>query len=119
MSLPPALAFWQLPSAGAWPLLVLTGVLGTGGWLAFTRAFQLADASAIAPYEFSKLPIVALLAYLLFAEVPSLWTWLGGAVIFTSTVYIAQREAAVARRRRLAVAEALPAVAASGPRGRP
>lgn len=102
LSLPPALLFWRLPSLGAWPWLALTGVLGTVGWLCFTRAFQLADASALMPYEFLKLPMVALLAYWVFAEVPSVWTWLGGAVIFTSTVYIAHREAKVARTARAA-----------------
>ncbi len=56
------------------------------------------------PYEFLKLPITAGLAYLLFAEVPSLWTWLGGALIFGASIYIAQREAKVARARPAAAA---------------
>jgi drug/metabolite transporter (DMT)-like permease len=51
------------------------------------------------PYEFLKLPITAALAYLMFAEVPSVWTWLGGAVIFGASIYIAHREARVARVR--------------------
>jgi drug/metabolite transporter (DMT)-like permease len=99
LSLPPALLFWHWPSLGAWPLLALTGVLGTIGWLAFTRAFQLADASALMPYEFLKLPMMAVLAYLFFAEVPHIWTWIGGTVIFASTVYITHREAQLARER--------------------
>ena len=74
-------------------LVALIGALGTLAWLCFTRAFALADASAVMPYEFLKLPITAALAYLMFAEVPSVWTWLGGAVIFGASIYIAQREA--------------------------
>jgi drug/metabolite transporter (DMT)-like permease len=35
----------------------------------------------------------------MFAEVPSVWTWLGGAVIFGASIYIAHREARVARVR--------------------
>ena len=35
---------------------------------------------------------VEMVAYLLFAEVPTIWTWLGGAVIFGSTAYITHRE---------------------------
>jgi drug/metabolite transporter (DMT)-like permease len=61
------------------------------------RAFALADASAVMPFEFLKLPFTAVLAYLLFSEVPSIWTWLGGATIFAATVYIGHREAKVAR----------------------
>jgi len=97
LCLPPALVVWRWPSLEALLLLALIGVFGTVGWLCFTRAFQLADASAIMPYEFAKLPLTALFAYMLFAEVPTLWTWVGGALIFGSTVYIAHREAQVAR----------------------
>jgi len=42
----------------------------------------------------------------MFAEVPTLWTWLGGAVIFGSTAYITQRELKAAAERRAPVAEA-------------
>jgi drug/metabolite transporter (DMT)-like permease len=41
-------------------------------------------------------------AYLWFAEVPSVWTWIGGALIFATSIYIAQREAQVARSRAAA-----------------
>ena len=73
-------------------------MLGTLGWIAFLRACALADASALMPFEFARLPFIAVLAYLLFGEQPDEWVWLGAAVIFGSTLYIAHREAAVARR---------------------
>src|SRR3546814_5044792 len=40
-----------------------------------------------------------LVGYLLFAEVPDGWTWAGAAVIAGAAIYIAQREAQVARQR--------------------
>jgi drug/metabolite transporter (DMT)-like permease len=98
-SLPLCLLTWRTPDLATWLLMALTGLLGTLSWLSFTRAFALADASAVMPFEFAKLPLTALIAYILFAEVPTVWTWIGGAVIFASTIYIAQREAAIARRR--------------------
>jgi len=101
-TVPFAIATWTTPSLSGLVLSALTGVLGTVSWLSFTRAFALVDASAAMPFEFAKLPFAALFAYLLFAEVPTLWTWLGGAVIFGSTFYIAQREASVARAARAA-----------------
>ena len=58
------------------------------------------------PFDFTRLPISALLAYLLFAEIPTIWTWIGGAVIFASTFYIARREAQVAKARAEAEAAA-------------
>ena len=98
LSAPFAAAVWITPDAYGFVILVLTGVLGTATWLAFLRACMLVDTSAIMPLEFAKLPIIALLAYLMFGETPDEWVWLGAAVIFASNLYIAHREAAIARR---------------------
>jgi drug/metabolite transporter (DMT)-like permease len=92
MSVPLALLYWRTPSLAELPFLVVIGALGTVSWLCMTRAFALVDASVVMPFEFARLPLTALAAYLLFAEVPTLWTWLGGAVIFGSTAYITHRE---------------------------
>ena len=46
----------------------------------------LADATAVMPIDFTKLPFVALIAYLAFAEIPDLWTWIGAAVIFGASI---------------------------------
>jgi drug/metabolite transporter (DMT)-like permease len=112
LSLPPALLFWQTPSLESLTLVALIGALGTITWLCFTRAFALADASAVMPLEFLKLPFTAFLAYLLFAQVPSIWTWLGGGLIFASTIYVSHREARVARVRAAAAATGVEATTA-------
>lgn len=96
LSLPLCLYAWRMPDAAEWSLLIAIGALGTVSWLSATRALALIDASAAAPFEFLRLPFAALIAFLLFAEVPDLSTWLGGAVIFGSAFYIAKREAAAA-----------------------
>lgn len=99
---PLCVVFWRTPDLTGWLLLIAIGVLGTLSWLAFTRSVFLVDASAVMPFEFLRLPFAALVAYLWFAEVPSVWTWLGGTVIFGATVYITAREARLARTRALA-----------------
>ena len=98
LSLPLCLLHWRMPDLTEWSLLVAIGALGTISWLTATRALALIDASAAAPFEFLRLPFAALIAFLLFAEVPKLSTWLGGAVIFAAAIYIARREAAASRR---------------------
>ena len=75
-----------------------SGALGTLSWLSATRALSLIDASAAAPFEFLRLPFAAFIAFMLFAEVPKLTTWIGGAVIFAAAIYIARREAAASRK---------------------
>lgn len=102
----PALFVWQTPSWEAMGWMVLLAGCGTAGHYCMTRAFGLADLTVVLPFDFTRLPLSALLAFLLFAEVPTMWTWIGGAVIFASTFYIARREAQVAKARRAADAAA-------------
>jgi drug/metabolite transporter (DMT)-like permease len=104
LSVPLALAYWRTPTLVELPLLLLVGLLGTVSWLCMARAFALADTSIVVPFEFARLPLVAVVAYVLFAEVPTIWTWLGGAVIFGSTAYITHREVRAAAVKRAAEA---------------
>lgn len=102
LSAPPAAFVWQVPTGFAASMMIVNGILGTLGWLTFLRACQLADASALMPFEFLRLPLIAIFAFLLFGEVPDKWVWVGAALICASTLYIAHREAALARAARRA-----------------
>jgi len=92
LSLIPALFFWQWPTGEMYLYLALIGIFGGIGHLALAQAFKESDATAILPYDFLRLIWASALGFLVFAEIPDLWTWLGGAVIFGSTLYIAFRE---------------------------
>ena len=99
LSLIPALFVWQTPS---WHALLLMGFVGGCAVLAhiaFTRSFAKADASAILPFDYARLPFVAAIGFFLFGDLPDLWTWVGAGVIAASAVYIAHREARVAQVR--------------------
>jgi drug/metabolite transporter (DMT)-like permease len=52
----------------------------------------------VVPFDYLRLPAVALIAYLVFAEVPAIWTWIGGAIIAASSLYITLREARLRRQ---------------------
>jgi drug/metabolite transporter (DMT)-like permease len=99
LSLLGALPVWQWPGLAELPWLIALGVLGAVAHLCFTHSLAMADASAVMPYDYLRLPAAAILAYLMFAEVPTVWTWLGAAVIALSTMYIAHREMVRLRRR--------------------
>jgi drug/metabolite transporter (DMT)-like permease len=96
LSLVPALFVWQWPSWGTLAYLVGLGGAGTAAHLLLTLAYTKADASAVVPFDYARLPFVAVIAFFLFGEVPDLWTWVGAAVIAASAIYIARREAKVA-----------------------
>ena len=94
LALMPSLWFWQWPNLLTWGFLWCMALAGTIAHLCFTRAFSLVDITALQPLEFIKLPFAVILAWIIFSEWPGLWTFVGGAIIFTSTVYITHREAA-------------------------
>src|SRR5207342_3630917 len=97
LSLVPALFVWQWPQGRDWLWLACTGIFGTGGQLLWTRALRLGDVSALTPISFMQLPLVAVLAWLLFGEQINQWTILGAAIIFIANAYIAHREAQLSR----------------------
>ena len=98
LSLVPALFFWTMPTGITWLWIVLSGLLGTTAHMCWTRALTLADASLLTPISFLQVLVVGVLAYFLFDERVDRWTVMGAAIIFGSNVYIAQREARLARR---------------------
>ncbi len=96
-----ALFVWTTPSWQAIGLLALLGLIANLAHLCLTRGFALADASIVMPFDYSRLPFAAGIAFLLFGEVPDPWTWVGAAIIATSAIYIARREALLAAQGKL------------------
>jgi hypothetical protein len=54
----------------------------------------------VVPFDYLRLPAVALMAWLVFAEVPVIWTWIGGAIIAASSNYMTLREMKLKRHGR-------------------
>jgi drug/metabolite transporter (DMT)-like permease len=100
LSLLPALFVWQWPDLRTLGALAGLGAIGTLAHLSVARAYAVADASACAPFEFARLPYAALVGYLLFGEVSDGWTWIGAAIIAGAAMYVAYREARLARHGR-------------------
>lgn len=100
MSLPPALPFWTWPTWIEWGWLTFIGVTGTIAQLLITQAIKEAEATSIMPIDFFRLIWATLIGYLAFTEVPDLFTWVGGTMIFGSAIYIAFREKKLHRDRK-------------------
>ena len=101
---------WTNPEWTHLPFLAALGVLATCSQWSFIQALKDADLTAVTPMAFTRLLWSALLGYLLFAEVPDLWTWVGGTMIFAAGAYIAFRERQV-KERALRVGGASPPAA--------
>lgn len=92
MSFPPALFVWQWPTLEQFGWLTFIAVTGTIGQLMLAQALKEAEATSIMPIDFFRLIWAAVLGYLAFGEVPDVFTWAGGIMIFGSATYIAFRE---------------------------
>jgi drug/metabolite transporter (DMT)-like permease len=105
MSFAPALIVWQTPGLDMWVWLVFIGIIGTLGQLVVTEAVKLADMTVLMPFDFLKLVWAAFLGIIFFTEVPDLFTWVGAAIVFGSSFYIAWREAKLRKAKRAAEGE--------------
>ena len=73
--------------------MVGVGLSGTLGVYFLTKSYHAADASAVVPYDFLRLPLTAGCAFILFDETLDIWTWIGAAVIFGSSYALVHFEA--------------------------
>jgi drug/metabolite transporter (DMT)-like permease len=83
---------WVAPSWHDILFGILIGVASTAGQWIVVLAFRYADASVLAPFSYSQLVWVSILGFLIFGEVPDIWTVVGAAFIVASGLYTAHRE---------------------------
>jgi len=95
-----AATVWETPSRHLWIWIAALGPVATFAHITLVKAMSLADASAVLPFDFARLPFAALLGWMAFGEISDMWTWIGAAVIFVSGVYIGRREAQLGRKVR-------------------
>ncbi|MDA1101527.1 MAG: DMT family transporter [Proteobacteria bacterium] len=70
---------WPSLVTGLW--LILVAILGFTAHFCIVRAFSLADAIVVAPLDFLRLPIIAVVGILMYGEPLELWVFAGGALI--------------------------------------
>jgi drug/metabolite transporter (DMT)-like permease len=89
----PTIWFWTHPTPGQWLWIAVLGVFGTAGQWLMTRAYQVGEAAALAPLDFSRLSLASFTGFVFFAEVPALSTWAGAAVVIAATLYTIRKNA--------------------------
>jgi drug/metabolite transporter (DMT)-like permease len=73
-------------------VMVLAGFFGGFGHYLFVRAHRLAPVSVLAPFAYTQLLWVIVLGYLVFSQLPSVWTLAGSAIVIVSGLYLLNRE---------------------------
>ncbi len=86
------LFFWVTPSFGQWLVLVWLGFLGSLGHYIMIKAYRLAPASLLAPFDYITLIWATILGFVVFGDLPDVWTVLGALIIMSSGLYLIRRE---------------------------
>jgi drug/metabolite transporter (DMT)-like permease len=98
----PAIWFWRWPTPLGWVLAVGVSVSATFGQYFWVQAFASGEMSAVAPFDYLRLPFAVFVGWMIWGEMPVLWTYVGATIVIGSALYIAYREAVLARERRAA-----------------
>ncbi len=98
----PAALDWVTPGPADLPWIGAFVLAAFGAQICMTKSFAAAEASLVSPALYLRMPVVALLGYIFFTELPSVWTWVGAAVLFVSTYYSTVRDTAMSRQRAAA-----------------
>jgi drug/metabolite transporter (DMT)-like permease len=101
-----ALQGWPMPNSSQWFLIVLTGLFGVFGQLLMTYSYRYAEASTIAPLDYSSMIMAVILGYVFFDEIPSVSVWIGAPLVVGAGLIILWREYRLKKRLTMAPADA-------------
>jgi len=93
LALIPTPLIWQTPQPTDLSLLIVFGLLGTLGQYMMIRAFVHGESTVVNPIDYGQIIVTTIIGYMMFGEVPTIWTVAGAAIIIASTLYIVLREA--------------------------
>ena len=100
VALGPALLVWRTPTLAELSFLMAIGALGAAGQYCIIRAYRIGEATALLPFDYTRLLFAGAIGFLLFAEIPDNWTVTGAIIVVAATLYIGIREARLGRKVR-------------------
>lgn len=90
----PAAMTWQSPPAELWPWILLISFTGMSSHFCLARALVHADTTVIMPMDFLRLPLSALIGWLLYQEQIDVFTGAGALLILGGNLLNLQRRPA-------------------------
>ncbi len=79
---------WSLPSALDFALLAACGPISVAGIWLLTHAYRIAEANRVTFFEYSAIVWAVLWGYLVWGDVPDLWTILGAALVAGAGIFM-------------------------------
>ena len=90
---------WVTPSLEDWLIFAAVGGLGAAAQYAFLIAYRQAPATVLAPFDYTQILFALGIGYFAWGETPLPESFLGGAIIIASGIYIWWRERRLAAKR--------------------
>ena len=87
-----ALVWVPPPSVTTWVLLAALGVFAALGHWFLIRGHRLAPAAVLAPFIYTQIVWMVLFGWWFFGQWPDKWTFIGGAIVIASGLYLLSRE---------------------------
>jgi drug/metabolite transporter (DMT)-like permease len=88
----PGLYYWQALTLTQLGLLIVMGGSMICAQTCVVRAFAAGEATFVSPIQFIRLIGAALIGFLIFGEVPDVWTLAGATIIVSAALYTGHRE---------------------------
>lgn len=83
---------WVMPDATQLGLLVAVGLVGGAGQIVMTQSYRYADASTIAPFDYTTMIWATAVGWIVFSEVPGPWVVGGAALVISAGLFVIFRE---------------------------
>lgn len=83
---------WTMPSGEDAVLLVIVGLCGGLGQILLTQAYRFAEASAIAPFDYTTIIWVLIFGIFVFSEIPTFEVILGSLIVIGAGIFVIYRE---------------------------
>ena len=83
---------WVWPEPQVWAMLIGAGLTGGVAQIVLTLSYRQADASTLAPFDYSMMLYSLITAWLLFGELPTAPVLAGAAIVIGSGLFILMRE---------------------------
>lgn len=84
--------FWTTPDLKGWAMMSFMGVTSNVGHFSMIKAYESAPAPTVAPFFYVNILWATLFGFILFSELPDIWTIVGASIIAGSGLYIFHRE---------------------------
>lgn len=86
IGLVPAVGVWRTPPVELWPAIVMIAFTGAFSHYCLARALAHAEATVVMPMDFLRLPLTALVGWLVYAERLDLYAAIGAALILAGNL---------------------------------